>query len=403
VTYKVKINNIFIIFISFGIFIFPALPIGSGDINIEQLILWLFIFTFFFKNKIKVEKKFLLLIAFIIFEAILIINSSHIEWLLHEANNVIPNKWHEMYGKREITNFYKPILQSLFQLVHITENFLVFFIAKNIYQKSDSHNNLLLNSLSCLLLFQLLVCFIQHFVLKIDRPYGSLDNTQNIGIIIFITIILISDRDNILLKILILILSLTLLYLSNTKSAYATFLILVILLYFKNIRFMKYLTYLTFTMNFTISVFFVILFKDAIISFFNIVFTNSFSLNLRFLMWSTSFLEIFNNSPFLGAYGRATEFPDSIIWYFLVSYGIIGLLIFIYFFHYLIKLNSIKVNLLIFIFFFQGFTYYGYMLNPVSYLWWFALGISYEETKFKNYLFNHGTLLHTRFKISNSE
>lgn len=384
-TSNVNINSLFVVFITLGIFLFPAIPVGSGDINLEEFILLVFFLVYFLKNNIRIEKKFLFVLIFIVFETILLFYSHNIEWLIEQANSVIPVRWHQMYGKREIVNFYKPIPQSLFTLIHILENFFIFAIAIVIHSKKYINKKIIYYSLFIMLLVQLIVSIIQFFIFNTERAYGLTGNAQAVGVVVFTAIILLSDWKNKFIKPFIFIIGILLIFLSGTKSSIVTYLVLCILLYLSNVKLTRYAVFFSFFFNILFSVFLLLLYKDLVLAIISTVFNSSFSMNLRFLMWGSSFFEVFNNSPILGTWGRITEFPDNIIWYFLVPYGLLGLSVIIFFFYKLLNVNSIKVNLLIFIFFFQGFSYYGYMVNPVSYLWWFALGWSYSEMK-KRYL-----------------
>ena len=126
------------------------------NISFHQIILWIFIF--------------------IALEAILIFfyyNYKYVNFL----NKNIPDIWFEM-GGWERFSYFKGQYESIAQLVHILENFLIYFIFK--FKVSVTEEQLkkvvLLN-----FVFQFIVILYQKFILNTFWQSGTLGHSQAIG------------------------------------------------------------------------------------------------------------------------------------------------------------------------------------------------------------------------------
>ena len=104
---------------------------------------------------------------------------------------------------------------------------------------------------------------------------------------------------------------------------------------------------------------------------------------MRYIIWENIFLLVIKKNFLLGTNGIIVSFPENVIWYFLQPYGIVGIIIILYFFFYKCKDKAQKHNLLLSAFFLQGISYYGFLVPPMSYMFFALLGL-YSKEKIEN-------------------
>ncbi|WP_038890912.1 hypothetical protein [Vibrio campbellii] len=369
----------FVIFIYMSVFL-PAIPLGSISLELSQPLLYIFALLFFFSFKFGLKREFIFIFWFFAIQILMVIGSSYLKPILDEANNLIPDLWYSMYGRFDGDSFFKDELRSFFQLIGIAEIFLVFFITCSISKRFDLRL-FVLKSVKLFLVINVFLSIFQIFVMNEDRAYGATSNAQLLGVVVICSIIVIKAFSHSKLDYMFFVfLGVVLIVLSGTKSSLVTFLSVVFLLHINSYRLNLISFILAFFVNFFISVVFAILFQEQILSLGRLIFSDMSTMQIRYLMWGSAFSHILSESPFFGAMGRVTEFPDNIFWYFLVSYGYVGLFVFIVFFYILMKKKSPFIVVMLFSFFLQGISFYGFMVKPVSYLWWMSLAFIYSYT-----------------------
>lgn len=316
--------------------------------------------------------------AFFLLQAFLLLLSDNVNNLIVESDNLIPKNWFEMYGKREIDTFFKPVLQSYFQLVIMFICLLIFFIGSYL-ARSKELEKFIINSAILLIIINFFYSTIEYFIFNV-RASGVTDNPQALGVVLFSALLLVFFLSNNSLKrIICSFMVFSIVFFSGTKSSLASLIIIFILLINQSNRLLNLSLYGVILINFLSTVIFVLLFGEDMILLLSYLFSDTSTMLIRVLMWSSAFYNIIIESPVFGLFGRISEFPDNIIWYFLVSYGFLGFLIYLLFFFKITRKNNKYLNLLVFALFFQGLSYYGYMVKPMSYIFWFCLGFMYER------------------------
>lgn len=366
------IERVFIFFVFFIVY----LPMSEiRNISFHQIILWIFIFYFYVRNKIKIKKEEFLIFIFITLEAILIFfyyDYKNINFL----NNNIPEIWFEMGGWEKFS-YFKGQYESIAQLVHILENLLIYFIFKfkmNITEK-QLKKTVLLN-----FIFQFSVILYQKFILNIFWQSGTLGHSQAIGTFCVMILILFgfSNKKNKTIS----ILSIVLTFISKKNSSMAV--VIFIMIFYKYSLLALYLSALG---NIILTILFSWIEKLKIIFFSLIKFLfrdgSLYTLKMRYIIWEDIFFLIIKKNFLLGTNGIIVSFPENVIWYFLQPYGIVGIIIILYLFFHRCKYKAQKHNLLLSAFFLQGISYYGFLVPPVSYMFFSLLGL-YSKEKVEN-------------------
>jgi len=369
---NVSLNSLFLIFIALVAYMLPAIPVGGVDLDVSQVILWTLIVTYFFKTTyLKSARGFFYIIPLtLIFFFVLMpfINTSSI---VNTAENSISPRWYELYHSL-VSKFYYDKSRGFFLILHLLELYFIFLIAYKIGLEKQSYNKILSFSFFLLIAIQVIVAIFQKY-LGVERPAGTLSNAQAIGCIctpIFIYMI------NSKWKYIYLIFFMLLLFLSDTRSSSATFLLIILISLFKYKTIFKAAVAVA-VLNFILSVVFVANeeLQTAVIGVAYAVFGNTSTLTIRYILWESSFMEVLRMSPLFGTFGHIPLFADNVYWFFLVPFGLVGLSAYVLFFYKTARISRDKqLILLLFAFFFQGISYYGYMIAPDGYLWWGLLG-----------------------------
>lgn len=250
-------------------------------------------------------------------------------------------------GGWERFSYFKGQYESIAQLAHILENFLIYFIFK--FKTSITEKQLkkvvLLN-----FLFQFIIILYQKFILNMFWQSGTLGHSQAIGTFCVMILILFgfSNKKNKTIS----ILSIVLIFISKKNSSIAV--VIFIMIFYKNSLLALYLSALG---NIVLTILFSWIEKLKIIFFSLIEFLfregSLHTLKMRYIMWENIFLLIIKKNFLLGTNGIIVSFPENVIWYFLQPYGIVGIIIVLYFFFYKCKYKAQKHNLLLSAFFFK--------------------------------------------------
>ncbi|GLR76416.1 hypothetical protein [Aliivibrio sifiae] len=377
---KVVFCSTFFVFIICSLF--PNIPvyISGTPVKLYWVIFILFLFVLISKvDKIRLDKNHIKLLMFIIYAFfILFFNDLNLN---DYANSLIPMTWYDM-NSVNVDSFYRSLLISGFQVL----NFCIFFICFLFFSNfSNENNQTKLNDILFLsLLFQLIISSYQIYVLGYNRAYGSLDNPQALGLYsVLVSCVFFPSARFKVLDLIFCFLIVLVTYLSGTKSAmFVLFVILFIVMfpYFKKTIFIY--SALLFNIFFAVILSYDKDIIDLILLWLS-QFTNTFSLYLRYILWH-SFNEVISNNLLFGVRGTTVHFSENIIWFFILSYGVLGFSLFMNFFISMIEFaqkNKTSIFLLLTVFTIQGFSYYGVMIGSTGVIFWSLLGIQYGMSK----------------------
>ena len=176
-------------------------------------------------------------------------------------------------------------------------------------------------------------------------------------------------------KIFVLLLSLILIFFVKKNSGIAT-VIMLLLLYKKEWLFFRISIFINFFISIISLYFKEIMDKLGIII--GVLKEGAFyTLQMRLLIWKEVFLKIIEKNLIFGTKGIITAFPENIIWYFLQPYGLFGIITVLYFIY--TKKYKKQYILLLCVLIFQGISYYGLIVVPISYSFFALLGYYASE------------------------
>ena len=107
------------------------------SVSIYQILIWIFIISYFLKNKYKFDKKMIIFEMFIFFQMILIYMYDNEKILL--LNKMVPESWYVLGGWKRF-DYFLGKYEAIAQLVHITEGILIYFLIKRIIKNRFKKN-----------------------------------------------------------------------------------------------------------------------------------------------------------------------------------------------------------------------------------------------------------------------
>jgi|GEM_PF-5496145 len=365
-----------VLLVCFLVICFPNLKVGIVVDTINPIIYltWCMLFLYMIKVRFTLNLDVLdvFFICFFLFYSVYILLGPYDE-VRAVAESLLPKQWLDMYS-HNIEYFYNTKKNAIFQLVNLLVYYLFYKFGMLVAKQDKAMIYSILNFLLFTIIFQFILSFFQVLYGESGiRAYGSVGNAQNLGalsILIMITCLFFSKIKS--FKLLVLGLTFGCIILSGTRSSLVVYALLLLLIYMP-FKFTLIIFWISLVLNFFIAILISPLLDSTGIIEFIGVYTSSYTLVMRFLMWG-SFFELFNNNFLIGLGGVIPRFSENVIWYFALPYGFFGILAYSSLLYRLLNRGS-KFNYIFGVYIFtQGLTFYGFLVGNLGLFFWFLFG-----------------------------